>query len=159
MFVRKKHQVAHLSGIRTVPLWMQAPFGIVFAGITLLFAVLAVGLPFESLAAKAGAHDFRGALMLAFVLSLLCISTGKVSLRLFRRRENFVAPSTPRTIRIVSFYYLALSLASAIGLFRGDVTLENCAVFVFPLLYFFVFQYIANTRQQQIHNQSTDPAP
>jgi hypothetical protein len=157
MFIGKRRRVLDLGGIRTVPLWMQLPLGIVFAGMTLLFAILAIGLPLESFVAKTGAHDYKGEVMLAFALSLICIFTARVSLRLFKKRENFVPPSSPRTIRIVSCYFLFLALSSTIRLFRGDVTFGNCAILAFLLLDFFILQNIANMRQRQIHNQSTDP--
>jgi hypothetical protein len=158
MFLPSRHRDYELPPQRRVPLGMQMPLGIVFGVLAFLIAVCAIGILTLTFTAKRGADNPGGdGIIVSAVLSLMCFYLARISLRLIRKQENQVGESSPRAIRLVSYYFLFLFLAGLFDLACGKMALRDSPGLAVDLIGFLILQRMARLRERQEHNQLPDP--
>ncbi len=158
MFPAPRRRGYELPPQRKVPLGMQIPLGIIFGVFALLMAVFSIAILAWTFTAKPGPDNPGGTgIIVSAIVLLMCLFLARISLRLTRKQENRVEGSSPRAIRLVSYYFLLIFLLGLIKIARGKMELSDGSGLAVGLVGFLAFHRIAGLRERQKHNQLSDP--
>jgi len=137
---------------KEVPRWVQVPAGLVLGLLTLLCGYASLVLLLD-----ANQKEPVVAAVVGFVLLLGCFWVLEKCFRLLTGRKNRGGLMTPGTLRVLSFFFLALPVA---GIFTGYYRRMGLIAIFQAVMYFFSFLGLrALARKREASGVSNETKP